>query len=150
MTTKQILQEEFDLLAIDLIAKHKQLGMKASGKWIDSLETKVSSDKGVLIGEDYTEQLQYGRAKGKFPPIDMIKKWIVSKGLTYDIPINSLAFLIARKISREGWKRKDHGGVELVSQVITPKRIDSIINRVGIEMTLNVVDMIENTYKVNA
>jgi len=150
MTTKEILKEEFDLLAYDLIEKHKQLGMKSRGKWIDSLEVEIGEEKAVLIGADYTEQLEFGRNKGKFPPISMIKEWILNKRLKFDIPISSLAFLIARKISKKGYQREKFGGVELVSLVLTERRIDSIIKRIGNQMTISLIKKIEDTYKASA
>lgn len=128
----QILSREFDLLKQELADKHTQLGMKASGKWLESLENRSERLSGQIWGESYTEQLESGREPGKFPPIKMIEKWIYDKGITPDnITVSSLAFLIARKISKEGWDRKDFGGVDLVSQVITPQRIQTIIDKVS-------------------
>ena len=90
-----------------------------------------------MIGEKYSEQLQYGRRAGKMPPSQAIEQWIRDKGLMSKIQgkisITSLAYLIARKIQREGWKRENYGGVELISQVVTPDRIQKIIDRVTAE-----------------
>lgn len=119
----------------DLKDKHIQLGMKASGNWIDELEVQTTELSGTLLGAPYTEQLEDGRKKGGRPPIEAIKKWIVEKGIVNSIrgsvSVTSLAFAIATKIGKEGWKRKDHGGVELVSQIVTPQRMQSIINKIG-------------------
>ncbi|MBV1889253.1 MAG: hypothetical protein KUG67_03310, partial [Proteobacteria bacterium] len=95
-STERILNEELNSIVIDLKAKHVELGMKASGRWTDSLTVETKKDKGVILAEDYTEFLTDGRKPGKFPPIDKIKAWIVAKGITSDISISSLAFLIAR------------------------------------------------------
>jgi len=79
--------------------------------------------------------LETGRKSGKQPPIETIKQWIQDKGvftaILQQISISSLAFLIARKIGREGWKREQHGGVNLISEVVTDERIQRIINEVG-------------------
>lgn len=133
MDASQKLQEEFDSLKADLIAKHKELGMKASGNWIDSLKVETKGLTATIYGESYTEQLVEGRAPGKFPPIEAITKWIEDKGITpFDnISISSLAFLIARKIANEGTDYYKEGGTELVSAVITPKRIQEIVDRVS-------------------
>jgi len=147
MTSEQILDEELNLIVIDLKAKHIQLGMKASGRWVESLSVETSKSKGIIFGEDYTEFLVDGRKPGKFPPIDKIKQWIIDKGIQSDISINSLAFLIARKISREGTEYFKQGGTDLIDAVITPKRIQDIILRIGNELMLELVFLIGQTIK---
>lgn len=128
----QILAEEMDKLKDDLIAKHRELGMPASGDWENSLEARTERLSGQIWGLDYTEMLEDGRKPGKRPPVEIIEKWIEDKGIVpRDITVSSLAFLIARKIGEKGWDRKDHGGVNLISQVITPARIQSIIDKVS-------------------
>jgi hypothetical protein len=135
-----VLSKEFEALKADLITAYDAKGMRASGKFADSLEVRVDGFKAQLWGESYAQQLETGRQAGKFPPIDSIKQWIVDKGIANriegQISISSLAFLIARKIAREGWKREQHGGVELISEVITEQRIQKIIDEVGAEQAL--------------
>lgn len=150
-TTQQILDREFNLIKDDLIKKHIELGMRSSGKWVNSVVVTSSVDSVKMTGEGYTTQLEFGRKAGRFPPIEAIRQWIIDKGIVNsirgDISVSSLAFLIARKIAREGWKRKDHGGVELVSQVITDKRIQIIIDMVGAELALTLVSKIGDELK---
>jgi hypothetical protein len=135
-----VLSKEFEALKADLITAYDAKGMRASGKFADSLEVRVDGFKAQLWGESYAQQLETGRQAGKFPPIDAIKQWIVDKGIANriegQISISSLAFLIARKIAREGWKREQFGGVELISEVITEQRIQKIIDEVGAEQAL--------------
>jgi hypothetical protein len=135
MTTTKILQQEFEALRDDLIAKYDELGMRTTGNWADSLEVVVSENKAVILGVPYSQQLESGRVPGKQPPSQVIEQWIKDKGIASriegKISISSLAYLIARKIGREGWKREDHGGVELISQVVTPERIQSILDRLS-------------------
>jgi acetylglutamate kinase len=88
----------------------------------------------------YGQQLETGRRAGGFPPIDAIVQWIEDKGIqAIDISVSSLAFLIARKIAREGWNRDRFGGVELISTVITDKRIQNIIDKYGEAKTTEAV-----------
>ncbi len=133
--SKEILSKEFESLKEDLIKAYDQKGMRASGDFADSLEVVASGFNVKLWGNDYAQQLETGRQSGKRPPIDAIKQWIDDKGianrLNGEITRNQLAFLIARKIGREGWKRKDYGGVELISDVVTDERIQKIIDEVG-------------------
>jgi len=129
-----ILKEEFDLIKLDLIKLYDAKGMRASGNWANSLEVQVKGLSAQLIGEKYSEQLEFGRKAGKQPSSKAIEQWIRDKGLMNrivgKISITSLAYLIARKIAREGWKREGYGGVELISEVVTPERIQSIIDKV--------------------
>lgn len=133
MNNSQILNDEMEAIKDDLIYKHIELGMKASGNWVDSLNVQTKGLSGVLYGEPYTEQLVNGREPGNFPPISAIKQWIIDKNITpFDkISISSLAFLIARKIAREGTKYFKDGGTDLVSSVITPERIQTILDKVS-------------------
>lgn len=143
-----ILKEEFDLLKQELIKKYDEKGMRASGNWANSLEVQTTNLSAKLLGEEYSEQLEYGRKSGKQPPSKVIEQWIRDKGLmqmiTSKISITSLAFLIARKIGREGWKRQGYGGVELISEVVTPERIQKIIDRVSDEY----IPLFENEIKL--
>jgi hypothetical protein len=138
--SSQILSREFEALKTDLIQAYDAKGMRASGKFAETLEVKVTGLTAQLWGEDYAQQLETGRKSGKFPPMDAIKKWIQDKGIANriqgEISISSLAFLIARKIAREGWKREQFGGVELISQVVTDQRMQKIIDEVGAEQAL--------------
>jgi hypothetical protein len=133
MTASQILAEEMELIKRDLIIKHKELGMKSSGKWIESVEANTNRLNGVILAEHYTEQLVNGREPGRFPPVKAIEQRIIDKGIQpfdSNLKISSLAFLIARKIAREGTRYFQEGGTDLVDAVITPARIQRIIDRV--------------------
>lgn len=136
----EILLQEFESIKADLITAYDRKGMRASGKFADNLEVRQTSRGIQLWGENYAQQLETGRQAGKFPPINAIVQWIEDKGiasrLNGEITKNQLAFLIARKIAREGWKREGFGGVELISEVITEQRIQSIIDKVGDEVLL--------------
>jgi hypothetical protein len=147
------LSEQFELLKQDLITAYDRKGMRASGDFANSLEV-VIKDNGMtaqLWGNDYAQQLETGRQSGKFPPISMIEKWIDDKNiasrLNGEITKKQLAFLIARKIAREGWKREGFGGVELISEVITEDRIQKIIDEVGIEQAFIYTSKIQTLIK---
>lgn len=137
MTNKEILEQEFETIKQELIEKHDKLGMRASGNWASQLLVKVqesgSKIKATLFGEKYTEQLAWGRKPGRFPPIAAIEQWIIDKGIKpieQNMKTSTLAFLIARKIAREGTKYYQQGGTDLIDAVLTPMRIQEIINKV--------------------
>jgi len=135
----QQLIKGFELIKTDIAILYDTKGMRASGDFVESLEVEVvDTEKGYnakLWGNDYAQQLETGRKAGSFPNIAMIRKWIIDKGVftqaLQTISLSSLAFLIARKIANEGWKRERFGGVELISAIITPERIQMIIDEVG-------------------
>ena len=87
-------------------------GINASGNLSNNIKSIVElNDTRLIISlelEDYWKFVEYGRGPGKMPPIDVIEQWIKIKPVIPE-PINGrvpdarqLAFLIARKIGREG------------------------------------------------
>jgi hypothetical protein len=151
--SREILIQEFESIKKDIITLYDQKGMRASGNFAESLEVVVNSETSVkIIGNDYAVQLEQGRNAGKFPPIKAIEQWIKDKGVFNEvlqkIKVSSLAFLIARKIAKNGWKREKFGGVQLISSVITDERIQSIIDKVGevetIKFTNELIDMLQS------
>lgn len=92
-------------------------GINASYKLLNSVETTVRRNDDeftVTINlEDYWIYVENGRGPGKFPPIDKILEWIrVKPVIPYSdsrgrLPTEeSLAFLISRKIARDGTEPK--------------------------------------------
>ena len=93
------------LISQKLIAKDK----KASGELIDKLKFRITSHKknGLTLrlgGKQYLKYVDEGRKPGNYPPPEKIKAWIKKKGLDVRQSIDSLAFLIGRKISEKGIK----------------------------------------------
>src|SRR5688572_21541366 len=87
----------------DIIQDQAAKRLTASGKSAASLEPVATETKGELLGDSSFYYQWKGRAPGKQPPSDIFVDWIRQKGIELDgISIESLAFLIARKIGREG------------------------------------------------
>ena len=146
-TQKEYLEKEFESIKTDLINKHLELKMRASGNWIDSLQIESSKNNIKLIGEKYTDQLVYGRKPGAMPPVSAIEDWIKVKGIVSDIPVTSLAWAIAKKIQKEGTNYYMQGGTDLVSSVITKQRIQTIINQLGNEILLDIIPFFIKRFK---
>ena len=150
--TRLFVKKEFESLQVDLVAKYKELGMKASGKFERELEVTQEGSSTKLLGVDYTGALQSGRkpttSNGKGDLIKAIKQWIIDKGIVPkdNISMSSLAFLITRKIHRDGWNRQGYGGVDLVGQVITQQRIQNIINKLGEKLAITLVPFFVNEF----
>lgn len=137
--TDLIIQQEMESLKADIIAVYEASGKKVSGEFAKGLEVNYSPDSARLTGYVYLA----GRKAGKFPPIEAIEKWIIAKGISpieKNMKISTLAFLIARKIARNGTKKENH--LAIYDQVITPQRIDEIfekINKINVERFTNEV-----------
>lgn len=110
----EVLNRYGELLAV----RYKSYVPEASGKLVQSVKYEFKhNDRIYEVGlwlEDYWKYVEYGRKAGKFPPIDKIKEWIRVKPViprpmkNGKLPtINQLAFLIARKIAREGIEPKN-------------------------------------------
>ncbi|MFP5437474.1 MAG: hypothetical protein ACLGH8_06810 [Bacteroidia bacterium] len=124
----ETLRAEFELLRQEVLARYESTGVKASGKWAKSIRIEELPNGFTLVADAYVN----GREPGKAPPSEAIEKWIVQKGiaarLSDNISVNSLAYLIARKIAREGWQPKA-GTENLLQQVVTPQRIQQLLNK---------------------
>ncbi len=84
----------------------------ASGRLLKSLDFfVVETLNGCLLTIVYDQHMIYvdqGRRPGKFPPPDAIKKWMKDKNIHSDsMTDDQLAFLIGRKIAKEGIKPTD-------------------------------------------
>lgn len=160
MTESEIvMKKEFESMKNDIIKLYDSKGMRASGRFAKSLKVDIRSDEtsstGVLIGNKYADQLEDGRLPTTGPAgsptlFEQIIEWIQDKGIRpieKKMKISTLAFLITRKIHREGWKREKHGGVDLISSIITPERVQSIINKLTVVNIAKITSELTNFYK---
>lgn len=102
MTNLELCEQVLGSMLQKVIADQEEKGIRASGASARSLEVVMNDAGGDITGFKYIGAQIEGRRPGKFPPIDDIISWIQHKGLQFDIAIESLAFLIARKIARFG------------------------------------------------
>lgn len=127
---------EFSKVRADIIENYERKKMRASGSLPKSLTIRAVKNKVAIIGNKYIEQLEYGRKpSASMPPLQAIYDWILEKrvfeGAYKEYQIRGLAYVIARKIQQEGYDRESYGGVGLVSEILTDKRIKDIIDLVG-------------------
>ena len=54
----------------------------------------------------YAPVVEYGRKPGKFPPVDVIKKWVIRKLQVPEEEVDSVAFLVGRHIATHGIEGK--------------------------------------------
>ena len=101
--------DEFDKKLIsDLRKSLDAAGTTASGKTKDSLHSDITLNSYKLFGRPFIYGLEYGRKKttggGNGSLKGIILKWINDKGIIPrdNIKKETLAFLIARKIHKQG------------------------------------------------
>lgn len=86
-----------------LIQELKSSGKRSSGKLINSLDFRVTSEGQVIQmvfeGEDYFKYVDEGRRPGNFPPIKDIASWARIKGIP-----QAAVYPIAKSIFKFGIK----------------------------------------------
>lgn len=134
---EMMLTEVFEQAKRDIIANHERAGQVASGKTRDSLSVEVTSDTtsatATMYGRKYFAALETGsqpwKKQYKHPPkpfVETIAKWMVDKGIE-----GVSAYLVARKIMREGSKLYRDGGRQ---DIFTPV-MEDIEQRIDAELS---------------
>lgn len=110
--------DEFNQMIKDEMVRK---GINDTKEASNSLKSVQKDDKTFQsVGVDYIEILDKGRSPGKFAPVDNIQEWVRSKlGITDDREIRSVAYLVNRKIAREGTGiyRNNSKGLEIDSLI---------------------------------
>ena len=127
---QEIFRAEMEQLRQEVIAQYRSSGRAASGRWAETVQVQQLPNGFTLVADSYIN----GRGPGKAPPSAVIQQWITQKGIAArlgkEISVSSLAFLIARKIARMGW-HPPAGQEDFIAQVVTPARIQKIIDKVA-------------------
>lgn len=128
---KGILNEELEALRQRIIENHIHAGQRASGRTISSLHVSVDNNHGILFGRQAFGVLETGRGPGKVPKgfYQVIQQWVEDKGIKVEKP-KSFAYLVARKIAKEGTRLHQLGGREEVYSKDIEKTIQNIMDRV--------------------
>lgn len=122
----------------------------ASGELINSVrylfQHNGSRYEVSLQLSDYWKYVEYGRRSGKFPPVDKILNWIRVKPVL-PRPYNGklpteqqLAFLISRKIAREGTKARNI--LELTLEELNEEYDDKISEALTLDLSDIADDML--------
>lgn len=161
--THQILTERMNevVAKIQSNIKNKQVtkfgAMNASGKTAASLHYEIDEKEIRLYGAGHIFALEYGRRPtsggGTGTSLrDRIRVWIDEKGINPTPGANgrtpskdSLAFLIARKIHREGTELFKQGGNSgILSEVLTPEFEKGIAEALFYEFEMIVTNKLLN------
>jgi hypothetical protein len=118
-----------------LADEYKRLNFRASGNYERQLEPFIQGDRIGMLGANYARFMAQGRGptaptkRGRL--FGVILQWVKDKGITPrgNITQRTLAWLIALKIDREGYKVTGREGV--VSNVINDQWIAELFRRIG-------------------
>jgi len=107
----ELVASELEALKQRIIENHRNAGQVASGRTIASLKVEITEDGGVLWGRSAFGTLETGRKGGKVPAgfWKIIRQWMDDKGIQVEKP-DSFAYLVARKIAKEGTQLFREGG----------------------------------------
>lgn len=137
---QNIVFEELEDLRKRIISNIDSSGRRASGRTSESMRTDVSENRGVLFGRMAFGTLETGRKPGKVPAgfYQIIKQWVIDKGISFDSQSerNSFAYLVSRKIVREGTQLYRRGADTDVYTAEVPETISRIKDRVGFLMRM--------------
>lgn len=137
---QNIIFEELEDLRKRIISNIDSTGRRASGRTSGSMHTDVSENRGILFGRMAFGTLETGRKSGKVPAgfYQIIKQWVIDKGISFDSQSerNSFAYLVSRKIAREGTQLYRTGAEADVYTTEVPDTIERIKDRVGFLMRL--------------
>jgi hypothetical protein len=111
----------------------------------DAYSLTIKANKNILALQNGRKPSANGQ-KGSKVLFDQILKWIDDKGLAYDIKKESLAFLITRKIHREGYE----GTPGLIDDVVNDELITKIEEKLGIAVKQNILNGINSNPKTTA
>lgn len=161
----QIIVKEFaDKLRADLLASVDRSGVTASGNLSKSFRYELDPNKLRLFGAAYTEAVEVGRRptvnSGDGQLRRAIRRWIDQKGIIPKpdargraVSKDSLAYLISRKIHREGTRL--FSGVDsygrtkptgIIQGVINDGRIDSLKKQLITSFVFQIKQEIKNEF----
>lgn len=120
----ELVSSELEALKQRIIENHRSAGQVASGRTIASLKVEITEDGGVLWGRSAFGTLETGRKGGKVPAgfWKIIRQWMDDKGIQVEKP-DSFAYLVARKIAKEGTQLFRNGGR---SDIYSPEVKDTV------------------------
>ena len=132
-TTNDILKREIDLLLSDILEAYERSGKKVSGQFAEGLGATYKDNEATIHGYLYMAGRGPTKSRQKSSPTlrERIEEWIKQRGIVPygNISVSSLAYIIARQIHKEGTNKE--GWYRIYQEVITPERVDQIINSVA-------------------
>lgn len=129
----ELVSSELEALKQKIIENHKEAKQVASGRTIASMKVEVTEDGGILWGRSAFGTLETGRKRGKVPAgfWKIIRQWMDDKGIQVEKP-DSFAYLVARKIAREGTQLFRNGGRSDIYSSEIKGTIERMSDKIGL------------------
>lgn len=129
----ELVSSELEALKQKVIENQKNSGQVASGRTIASMKVEVTEDGGVLWGRSPFGTLETGRKPGKVPAgfWKIIRQWMDDKGIQVKKP-DSFAYLVARKIAKEGTQLFREGGFYKIYSPEVKDTVERVSDGIGI------------------
>lgn len=129
----ELVASELEALKQRIIENHRNAGQVASGRTIASLKVEMTEDGGVLWGRSPFGTLETGRKPGKVPAgfWKIIRQWMDDKGIQVEKP-DSFAYLVARKIAKEGTQLFREGGFYKIYSPEVKDTVERVSDGIGI------------------
>lgn len=129
----ELVASELEALKQRIIENHRSAGQVASGRTIASLKVEITEDGGVLWGRSAFGTLETGRKPGKVPAgfWKIIRQWMDDKGIQVEKP-DSFAYLVARKIAKEGTQLFREGGFYKIYSPEVKDTVERVSDGIGI------------------
>ena len=129
----ELVASELEALKQRIIENHRNAGQVASGRTIASLKVEITEDGGVLWGRSAFGTLETGRKGGKVTAgfWKIIRQWMDDKGIQVEKP-DSFAYLVARKIAKEGTQLFRNGGRSDIYSPEVKDTVDRVSDGIGI------------------
>lgn len=122
----------------------------ASGTLEESIEARIKTNGFNILMVDYWEAVDKGRKAGKFPPISKIEEWLKSPNVRDRLRFGAtdrafgdkerkqLAFLISRKIARQGTK-----GSNFFTNVVESDIIDDMVEALTVALSDDILESLD-------
>lgn len=142
--TEEILKDAGNVFVKRLQEQFDAKGLNDTGQARNSLSSSVSGKTLKIDGLLRTVVLVTGRVPGKFPPMEPIRAWVRRKLVVAEEEVESVAFLIARKIARSGTDiftdRAKGLQIQLIIDELNEELFKDISNQMAFEVTESVFE----------
>lgn len=143
---ERVMHEVVDLYVIPRFnsSGYKGGSMKASGNWLNNLNSRADVSTGVLKGvisaPKYTEQLAKGRKPGSLPPISKLIEWAKIRFNADGEEARRIAWAVAKKIEKDGTRYYQDGGTKLVEVLSEQATIEYIKEKLTATIKVAIAD----------
>jgi hypothetical protein len=128
--------------------------VNSSGRLHDSVEIKYTENGFQILANDYITGLIWGVRPGESTARVLdIKSWIQEKPVNAPIPINTLAYLIVRSISKKGnmvWRTHKGANSGLLTDALSDDKFDRFIDLLSSQAVTDLTERIVQSFDLKS